>query len=105
MTEPGCDNAEHRVGKPVGKTKDADFDLGFLTSQNLYQPARLRSKKADEQIYEIQVPAEYRIGSLTSLPVKADGVQLPLQALECASLAVNPPPGLVLRLKGVKAGK
>ena len=30
----------------LGKTKEADVDLGFLTAQGLYQSARLRSKKA-----------------------------------------------------------
>jgi hypothetical protein len=105
------------LDKHVGKTKDADFDLGFLTAQNLYQPARLRSKKDDEQIYEIQLPAGVSHRVLTSSkhfdvedvrgpqPVKADGVQLPVQALERTSLAVNAPPGLVLRVKGVKPGK
>ena len=110
------DPGQH-LDKHVGKTKDADFALGFLTALNLYQPARLRSKRADEQIYEIQLPAGVSHRVLASSKyfdvedvsgpqaVKADGVQLPVQASERASLALNPPPGLVLRVKGVKPGK
>lgn len=105
------------LDKNVGKTKDADFSIGFLMASNLYQSARLRSKKDDEQIYEIQLPAGVPHRVLVSSQyfdvddvrgpqaVKADGVQLPVQASERASLAVNPPPGLVLRVKGVKPGK
>jgi hypothetical protein len=105
------------LDKHVGKTKDADFALGFLTASNLYQSARLRSKKEDEQVYEVQLPAGVSHRFLVSSKyfdvddvrgpqaAKADGVQLPVQASERASLAVNPPPGLVLRVKGVKPGK
>lgn len=111
------DDPGQHLDRNVGKTKDADFDLGFMTAQNLYQAARLRSKKANEQVYEIQLPAGVPHRILASSKyfdienvrgqqaVKADGVQLPVQAAERASLAVSREPDLVLRVKGVKPGK
>lgn len=96
------------------KTKDADFDLGFMTAQGLYQAARLRSKKADVQEFEMQLPAGVPHRLIVNSKffdvqdergpqfAKADGIDLPVQASARASLAVAPPV-VVLRITGVKA--
>ena len=102
------------LDKSQGKNKDADFDIGFLTPQKAYRAARLRSKKDDEQVYEIQLPAGVAHQMLASSKFfdleddrgpqssKEDGLQQrSVQALARNSLALHPPE-VVVRVKGVK---
>ena len=108
------DDPGKHLDKNQGKNKDADFDLGFLTPQKAYQSARLRSKKVDEQVYEIQLPAGVAHPMLASSKFfdleddrgpqssKEDGLQQrSVQALERTSLVLHPPE-IVVRVKGLK---